>query len=68
MEISDRIGDHRIIENKKSNNATIQVDCLTLDEFFKFLNFDVNKGPMLGQCDINFYNSLQIDKKYMLME
>ena len=32
--------------------------------FFKFLNFDVNKGPMLGQCDINFYNSLQIDKKY----
>ena len=36
----------------------------TLDEFFKFLNFDVNKGPMLGQCDINFYNSLQIDKKY----
>jgi len=36
----------------------------TLDEFFKYLNFDVNKGPMLGQCDINFYNSLQIDKKY----
>ena len=35
MEISDRIGDHRIIENKKSNNATIQVDCLTLDKFFK---------------------------------
>ena len=25
---------------------------------------DRNKGPMLGQCDINFYNSLQIDKKY----
>ena len=36
----------------------------TLDEFFKFLNFDVNKGPMLGECDINFYNSLQIEKKY----
>ena len=36
----------------------------TLDEFFKYLNFDVNKGPMLGQCDINFYNSLQIDKQY----
>ncbi len=36
----------------------------TLDELFKFLNFDVNKGPMLGQCDIKFYNSLQINKKY----
>ena len=36
----------------------------TLDELFKFLNFDVNKGPMLGQCDIEFYNSLQINKKY----
>ena len=35
MEISDRIGDHRIIENKKSSNATLQVNCLTLDEFFK---------------------------------
>ena len=36
----------------------------TLDELFKFLNFDVNKGPMLGQCDIKFYNSLKINKKY----
>ena len=36
----------------------------TLDEFFKFLKFDVKKGPMLGQCDINFYKSLEIDTKY----
>jgi hypothetical protein len=36
----------------------------TLDEFFKFLKFDVRKGPMLGQCDINFYRSLEVDTKY----
>ena len=28
----------------------------TLEEFFKYLNYDVNKGPMLGECNIKFYN------------
>ena len=36
----------------------------TLDEFFKFLKFDVKKGPMLGQCNINFYKSLEVETKY----
>ena len=36
----------------------------TLDEFFKFLKFEVKKGPMLGQCDINFYKSLEVGTKY----
>ena len=38
MEISSRIGDHRIIQNKTSEKPTIQVDCTTLDNFFKEKN------------------------------
>ena len=38
----------------------------TLDEFFKFLKFDVKKGPMLGQCNINFYNLLRLKLNIML--
>ena len=34
MELSSRIGDHRIIQNTTSQKTTIQVDCTTLDIFF----------------------------------
>jgi len=36
----------------------------TLQEFFDFLNYDVNKGPMLGECDIKFYYPLKLNKNY----
>jgi len=35
MELSTRIGDHRIIEKKNSNEPTIEIDSITLDTFFK---------------------------------
>jgi FkbM family methyltransferase len=38
MELSSRIGDHRIIQNTTSQKTTIQVDCTTLDIFFKEKN------------------------------
>ena len=36
----------------------------TLEEFFNYLNYDVNKGPMLGECNIKFYNPLELNKNY----
>ena len=59
-------------KTKSQNDDTHQIFSMialnsigySLDELFQFLNFDVNKGPMLGQCDIKFYNSLKIDEKY----
>jgi len=35
IELSTRIGDHRIIEEKSSDRPTIKVDAITLDSFFK---------------------------------
>lgn len=34
MELSTRIGDHRIIEKNNSKSSTVTVDCITLDSFF----------------------------------
>ena len=34
MELSTRIGDHRIIEKNNSKNSTVRIDCTTLDSFF----------------------------------
>lgn len=36
----------------------------TLEEFFNYLNYDVNKGPMLGECNIKFYNPLELNNNY----
>ena len=36
----------------------------TLEEFFNYLNYDVNKGPMLGECNIKFYDPLELNKNY----
>ena len=36
----------------------------TLEEFFNYLNYDVNKGPMLGECNIKFYNPLKLNNNY----
>jgi len=35
IELSTRIGDHRIIEEKSSDRPTINVDAITLDSFFE---------------------------------
>ena len=36
----------------------------TLDDFFNYLKYDVNKGPMLGECNIRFFNPLELNKNY----
>ncbi len=36
----------------------------SLEDLFKFLKYDISKGPMLGECNINFYSMLEIDKNY----
>ena len=36
----------------------------SLEDLFKFLNYDISKGPMLGECNINFYSMLEIGKNY----
>ncbi len=37
---------------------------ISLDELFKLLDFDVGKGPMLGQCDILFNSKIMLNQKY----
>ncbi|MEC7735621.1 MAG: hypothetical protein VX847_05775 [Pseudomonadota bacterium] len=36
----------------------------TLDELFKLLNYDVQKGPMLGECNFNLLENFKLDKSY----
>ncbi len=36
----------------------------TLDDFFNYLKYDVNKGPMLGECNIRFFKPLELNKNY----
>lgn len=36
----------------------------TLDELFKLLNYDVQKGPMLGECNFNLLESFKLDRSY----
>tara|TARA_B100001057_G_scaffold488112_1_gene571924 strand:+ start:618 stop:1040 length:423 start_codon:yes stop_codon:yes gene_type:complete len=37
---------------------------ISLDELFKLLDFDVSKGPMLGQCDVSFNSKIMLNQKY----
>ncbi len=36
----------------------------TLEELFNLLNYDVQKGPMLGECDFNLLDNFNLDKNY----
>ena len=36
----------------------------TLEELFNLLNYDVRKGPMLGECDFNLLDNFNLDKNY----
>ena len=36
----------------------------TLDELFNLLNYDVRKGPMLGECDFNLLDNFNLDRNY----
>ena len=60
------------IDSLNNNNDSHQIFSMialsnigyTLEEFFNYLNYDVNKGPMLGECNIKFYNPLELNKNY----
>ncbi len=36
----------------------------SLEDLFKFLKYDISKGPMLGECNVIFFSMLEIDKNY----
>ena len=36
----------------------------TLEELFNLLNYDVRKGPMLGECDFNLLDNFNLDRNY----
>ena len=36
----------------------------TLEELFNLLNYDVRKGPMLGECDFNLIDNFNLDRNY----
>ena len=36
----------------------------TLEELFNLLNYDVQKGPMLGECDFNLLDNFNLDRNY----
>ena len=36
----------------------------TLEELFNLLNYDVRKGPMLGECDFNLLDNFNLDRIY----
>ncbi len=36
----------------------------TLEELFNLLNYDVRKGPMLGECEFNLLDNFNLDRNY----
>ena len=36
----------------------------TLEELFNLLNYDVRKGPMLGECEFNLLDTFNLDRNY----
>ena len=36
----------------------------SIEDLFKFLKYDISKGPMLGECNVIFFSMLEIDKNY----
>ena len=36
----------------------------TLEELFNLLNYDVRKGPMLGECEFNLLDNFNLHRNY----
>ena len=36
----------------------------TLEELFNLLNYDVRKGPMLGECEFNLLDTINLDRNF----
>ncbi len=38
----------------------------TLEELFNLLNYDVQKGPMLGECEFHLLDNYKLDRSYIV--
>ena len=63
LDISKNISDKDQVHPIFSMVALNSIGC-TLEELFNLLNYDVQKGPMLGECDFNLLDNFNLDKNY----
>ena len=45
-------------------NSTLRGSGASIQDIFDLLDYDVNNGPMLGQCNMSFRSRLLLDKEY----
>ena len=66
-----------LVDNKNLNNfikahpiflftSTLRGSGASIQDIFNLLNYDVNNGPMLGQCNMSFKSPLQLEKEYKI--
>jgi len=46
--------------------STLRGSGASIQDIFNLLDYDVNNGPMLGQCNMSFTSPLQIDREYKI--
>ena len=46
--------------------STLRGSGASIQDIFDLLDYDVNNGPMLGQCNMSFTSPLQIDREYKI--
>ena len=46
--------------------STLRGSGASIQDIFNLLDYDVNNGPMLGQCNMSFKSPLKVDQEYKI--